>query len=139
MATLLTDLYPNERSGVRCNSEVISSSVFAWAAAKDEIGGFLGHSIETIDDCTEEAFWKKHYQTRPYVKREDRYEAFAPSYRFGWESCQRFGAMGLSFEASERTLQRQWHEAADAVGFSWERARGPVKDAWERIASRWGA
>src|SRR5487761_1596393 len=57
------------------------------AVAGAIIGGMAGKDIaESYDPTAEDAYWREHFRTRPYVGREDSYERFQPAYRYGWES-----------------------------------------------------
>ncbi|HEX5498188.1 MAG TPA: hypothetical protein VFX03_03135, partial [Thermomicrobiales bacterium] len=57
------------------------------AVAGAVIGGMAGKDIaESYDPTAEDAYWREHFRTRPYVGPEDTYERFQPAYRHGWES-----------------------------------------------------
>ena len=102
------------------------------AVAGAIIGGMAGKDIaESYDPTAEDAYWREHFRTRPYVGPEDNYERFQPAYRYGWES--RLEHAGHSFEEVEPDLQRRWTTATPNMG--WDTARHATRDAWDRMAS----
>src|SRR5438105_519550 len=51
------------------------------------VGGFIGGQAgkevaENIDPTAEDAYWREHYKTRPYVSSGIAYTEYAPAYRF---------------------------------------------------------
>jgi hypothetical protein len=100
------------------------------AVAGAIIGGMAGKDIaESYDPTTEDAYWREHFRTRPYVQPEDSYERFQPAYRYGWES--RLTHVGRTFEEVEPELQHRWTTAVPGLG--WDEARFATRDAWERM------
>lgn len=104
--------------------------VAVGAVAGAIIGGMAGKDVaESYDPTAEDAYWREHFRSRPYVSPEDRYERFQPAYRYGWES--RFEHAGRSFEEVEPELQQRWTTAAPDL--SWDKARYATRDAWNRV------
>lgn len=102
------------------------------AVAGAIIGGMAGKDIaESYDPTAEDAYWREHYRTRPYVRPGDAYERYEPAYRFGWES--RFEHAGRTFEDIEPELEQRWMTAAPDMG--WDTARHATRDAWDRLES----
>ena len=100
------------------------------AVAGAIIGGMAGKDIaESYSPTAEDAYWRKHFRTRPYVGPEDTYERFEPAYRYGWES--RMEHAGRTFEEVEPELRQRWTTAAPDLG--WDTARHASRDAWERL------
>jgi hypothetical protein len=94
------------------------------------IGGMAGKDIaESYDPTAEDAYWREHFRTRPYVRPEDSYERFQPAYRYGWES--RMAQAGRTFEEVEPELQQRWTTAAPNL--TWDTARFATRDAWDRM------
>ena len=79
----------------------------------------------------EDAFWREHYISRPYVPPGTQYEAYRPAYRFGWEGPGRYGE--LNWETAEPRLREDWHRAGGGSDLDWEKASPAVKDAWARL------
>ncbi|HVA50837.1 MAG TPA: hypothetical protein VNH11_31125 [Pirellulales bacterium] len=102
------------------------------AVAGAIIGGMAGKDIaESYDPTAEDAYWREHFRTRPYIGPEDTYERFEPAYRYGWESRQKHA--GRTFEEVEPELQQHWTTAAPDMG--WDTARHASRDAWERLGA----
>jgi hypothetical protein len=83
-----------------------------------------------VDPSVEDAYWREHFATRPYVKAGERYESFQPAYRRGWEARGRFG----EWEFAEAELRREWQEHHARSGLAWEVAGKAVRDAWDRLS-----
>lgn len=87
-------------------------------------------SAEDLADCladVEDAYWREHYFTRPYVDPRRSYEHYRPAYRFGWEA--RLDRREPSFADVAQDLETAWAENAPK-GLGWEEARPAVADAW---------
>ena len=95
-------------------------------------GGLTGKGLaEAANPTVEDAYWREHYASRPYVKPGTQYEAYAPAYRFGWEGPGRYGE--LNWETAEPRLREDWHRAGGGSELDWEKASPAVKDAWARL------
>lgn len=106
----------------------IGAAVGAVAGAI--IGGMAGKDIaESCNPTAEDAYWREHFRTRPYVHPEDSYDRFQPAYRYGWES--RVEHAGRTFDEAEPEMQQRWTTAAP--GLDWGTARHASRDAWERL------
>ena len=81
----------------------------------------------------EDAFWRKHYISRPYVPPGTQYEAYRPAYRFGWEGRSRYGE--LNWETAEPRLREDWNRAngQSESRLEWEKASPAARDAWDRL------
>lgn len=79
----------------------------------------------------EERYWRENYASRPYVDRGAPYDTYAPAYRFGWESRDRY--RGRAFDDAEQDLRRDWETRHAGSSLSWERAKEAVRDAWHRV------
>src|SRR5262249_18583790 len=68
-------------------------------------GGLAGKGVaEAINPTVEEGYWRENYASRPYVGADERYDTYAPAYRYGWESY----VPGQPFEDLEPELRRGW-------------------------------
>jgi uncharacterized protein (TIGR02271 family) len=95
-------------------------------------GGLAGKGIaENIDPTTEDAYWRENYKTRPYVQSGKTYTDYRPAYEYGWESRKQYPEQ--SFDEVEPTLRDRWSSDKTKAGFEWDKAKGAVKDAWDRI------
>ncbi|HVX11751.1 MAG TPA: hypothetical protein VHC22_11265 [Pirellulales bacterium] len=100
------------------------------AVAGAIIGGMAGKDIaESYNPTAEDAYWREHFRTRPYVGSEDSYERFEPAYRYGWESWRTHA--GRTFEEVEPDLRQGWTTATPHLG--WDTARHASRDAWDRL------
>jgi len=107
----------------------------AGAAIGAAVGGLVGKDLaEQFDSSDEESYWRDNYATRPYVRKGDHFEEYAPAYRYGWESYNRH--VGRKFDDNEIDLQRGWDDVKGKSRLTWEQARQASRDAWNRIASR---
>jgi hypothetical protein len=82
----------------------------------------------------EHAYWRSVYESRPYVLTSDTYASFAPAFEFGWQSHSTHPHH--TFTEIERTLMRGWEQARGQSPLEWDRAKGAVRDAWNRVADR---
>ena len=99
-------------------------------------GGLAGKgAAESVNPTVEDEYWRQNYTTRPYIEKGADYEAYRPAYRYGWESYDRHA--GQSFEDVEPQLSREWEGRKSSL--EWERARGAVRDAWDRVDERRGS
>jgi uncharacterized protein (TIGR02271 family) len=97
-------------------------------------GGLAGKGVgEMIDPTAEDAYWRENYKTRPYASGST-YDEYAPAYRMGWESSQRF--KGHTFEQAEPNLKSDWERAKGKSKLSWDKAKFAVRDAWDRTFHR---
>ena len=94
-------------------------------------GGLAGKGVgEMIDPTGEDKYWRENYSSRSYVDRGTSYDEYAPAYRMGWESSQRF--KGHSFDQAEPNLKTDWERTKGQSKLSWDKAKLAVKDAWDR-------
>jgi len=104
--------------------------VAVGAIAGGIAGAFAGKSIaESIDPTAEDAYWRKEFAKRPYYEQGSKYEDYQPAYQYGWES--RAKHQGRSYDEVETDLEHDWQQRNAKL--QWKKARGPVRDAWDRI------
>lgn len=100
------------------------------AAAGAIAGGLAGKGIgELIDPTTEDNWLREQFGSRSYVEQGDTFETHVPAYRYGAEAEAAFG--DEAFENVEPRLQSGWGND-NRSNLTWERARGAVRDAYER-------
>jgi uncharacterized protein (TIGR02271 family) len=93
-------------------------------------GGLAGKGVgEMIDPTGEENYWRENYKTRPYASGAT-YDEYAPAYRMGWESSQRY--KGQRFEDTESNLKADWERTKGKSKLTWDKAKLAVRDAWDR-------
>jgi len=109
---------------------VVGGAIGAVAGALG--GAAIGHAVDVSEY---DAYWRKHYVTRPYAADLD-YETFAPAYRFGWEARARFEPT-RQWDDVEQDLGREWSKERgdDAARLPWDNARHATRDAWEHVAA----
>jgi hypothetical protein len=94
-------------------------------------GGLAGKGVgEMIDPTTEDNWLRDNFASRPYVQEGESFETYHPAYHYGAEIESTYG--DEDFERMEQDLESDWHNAADPAPMPWARARGAVKDAYDR-------
>jgi hypothetical protein len=101
------------------------------AAVGAVAGGLAGKSVgEMIDPTTEDNWLRDNFASRPYVQKGETLETYYPAYQYGAEAECRYGH--ADFESMEEDLESDWHNATHPAPMPWARARGAVKDAYDR-------
>jgi hypothetical protein len=101
------------------------------AAAGAIAGGYAGKSVgEMIDPTTEDTWLRDNFASRPYVRKGETFATYDPAYHFGAEAESRF--RDGDFESMEEDLESDWHNGAEPAPMPWARARGAVKDSYDR-------
>jgi len=104
------------------------------AAVGGVAGGLAGKGVaESVNPTEEEAYWREAHASRPYAAKRT-YDELAPAYRYGWESCVRYG--GCEWNAAEPELERGWDKAKADSKLGWNEAKGATRDAWDRVSDR---
>jgi hypothetical protein len=95
-------------------------------------GGLAGKAVaESVNPTDEDAYWRENYKTRPYVETGAAYDEYAPAYRYGWESRNKYE--GRKFDEVESDLGRDWDRAKGKSRLGWEKAKDATRDAWHRV------
>lgn len=104
---------------------VIGSAIGAAA------GGLAGHGVAAaINPAEEDAYWREHYSSRPYVTPGADYDTYRDAYRYGWESRARTPG---NWDDVEDDLATGWDRARDTSRLGWNEAKGAVRDGWHRV------
>jgi hypothetical protein len=82
-----------------------------------------------IDPTTEDNWLRENFESRPYAEKGDTFDTFTPAYRYGARAESLYG--DADFDAMDEDLERDW-EVNDVDELPWTRARGAVKDAYDR-------
>lgn len=85
-------------------------------------------STLSIDPGAEEAYWREHYSSRPYVIQGTSFYEYRPAYRYGVDAHRRFE--GRAFEQLEPELMRDWDRVKGTSSLTWQEARLAARDAW---------
>ena len=94
-------------------------------------GGLAGKGIgEMIDPTTEDNWLRENFSSRPYVQKGESFDTYHDAYRYGGEAESRY--QGRSFDEVENDLKCDWGASKAKAGMAWDRARGAVKDAFDR-------
>lgn len=103
------------------------------AAVGAVVGGLAGKGVaEVIDPTAEDAYWRKNYGSRSYVKKGESFDDFGPAYRFGSDSYGR--ADGRTFDQLEPDLKRDWESNKGSSSLTWDRAKHASRDSWQRVS-----
>lgn len=101
------------------------------------VGGFAGKEVaDVIDPAEEDRYWEKEYASRPYIEPGTKYDEYRPAYRCGVEAVNRYH--GEPFDDVERRLKRSWSRLRGCSSLSWGKAKGAVRDAYNRALQRHG-
>lgn len=119
-------------AGAAAGTAVGPVGTVVGAAVGAVAGGYAGKAAaEYIDPTVEDAYWRENYSSRPYYESNVDYEHYAPAYRYGWESRQRYP--DRRYEDVEPELERGWSNARGGSSLGWEKARHATRDAWHRV------
>ncbi len=96
-------------------------------------GGYTGKNVaESINPSTEDAYWRTHFATRPYVTAACKYEDYREAYAFGVQTRQEFPE--CCFDEAEARLKARWE--AGHHHLPWAKACHAVCDAWDRLSPK---
>lgn len=126
----------------------VAGGVAGGAAAGAAVGGMTGPAGAVVgaavgavvgavagrrkaDPVAEDAFWRDNYASRPYVRSGAAYDEYAPAYRYGMDSYEKYP--NRSFDEVEPELSRDWGTARGKSSLEWEHAKHATRDAWHRI------
>lgn len=88
---------------------------------------------EDLDPVAEGDYWRENFRRRPYYEAEKEYSDYEPAYRYGWERAGQSEYRNGGFEEVELDLRRDWDSGDEEGRGSWDEAREPVREAFERI------
>ena len=95
-------------------------------------GGLAGKGVaEAVNPTVEDQYWRENYRSRPYVHAGEDYDAYAPAYRYGWESYEK--NRGRKFEEIEADLRGGWERSGGNARMAWDRAKNAARDAWHHV------
>ncbi len=80
-------------------------------------------------------YWRSNFSSRPYYQQGDRYEAYEPAYRLGYDGYSQYQGTGRTFDQVEPELHRDYERRHGGAGLAWEKAKFAVQDAWNRAAN----
>jgi phage tail tape-measure protein len=96
-------------------------------------GGAAGHAAgEALDPTVEIAYWRSVYVTRPYYRKDRKFDDLEPAYRYGWERAADSKAE-QRFEEVESELERTWPTARGNSPYAWQEVRDAARDSWTRV------
>lgn len=84
-----------------------------------------------IDPAHEQAWWRQHFQSRPYVAPDAVFIDYGPAYGMGVDAYGRYP--GSSFVEIEPELARDWDLVRGQSVLSWAHARPAALEAWQRV------
>jgi hypothetical protein len=97
------------------------------------LGGLAGKQVaEGMDPTMEDAHWREHYASRPYVNSGASYDDYGPAYGLGVAEFGRFPSR--SFDEVEPELAREWDARRGTSALAWDQARPATRDAWQRVS-----
>jgi len=92
-------------------------------------GGASSDAVQLINPALEDAYWRRGYASRTYVRPGASYELYRLAYRHGWESRARY--VTLDWARAEPHISQDWKTRGSLL--AWPAARPAVRDAWERV------
>ena len=121
-------------------ADFTKNSVADMAAGNPGINmGTTGSMRETdraSDDLwsQDDAHWREHHATRPYVHADRGYDHYQPAYRYGHLSARQH--TGREWDDVSGDLERGWDTARGESRQSWHEAKDAARDAWDRVRTR---
>ena len=107
----------------------------AGAAIGGALGGVSGESIaRDVNPTEEEAYWKAHYQGRPYATPEHDFSSYRAAYHLGINGYS--ANPDKSFESLEPSLRNNWNIARGDSKLEWAEAREAARDAFHRLSTK---
>jgi hypothetical protein len=82
----------------------------------------------------DDAHWREHHATRPYVQADRGYEHYQPAYRYGHSAAHQHA--GRDWDHVSGDLERGWDGARGDSKATWHEAKDAVRDAWDRVRGR---
>ena len=117
-------------SGVAVGSVGGPVAAAVGAAVGAVAGGYAGKGLgELIDPTTEDHWLRDHFESRPYVKAGETFEAYVPAYRYGAQAEAKYGDAGIDLMGEQ--LRRDWEASKDS-DMPWTEAKAAVHDAYDR-------
>src|SRR5688572_27904890 len=102
------------------------------AAAGAVAGGLAGKAVaEHFDPTAEDAYWRDNFERESYYQKGMTYDDYAPAYRLGWESRNRYA--GASFDDIDSDLMRSFEISRGKSRLSWDHAKHATSAAWHLI------
>lgn len=101
------------------------------AAVGGVVGGLSGKGVaESVNPTVEDAYWREHYSSRPYVRAGAPYKEYQAAYRHGWEGHGRYGE--LNWDSAEPRMRDDWQHGGE-TGVDWAKASPAARDAFDRL------
>ena len=104
------------------------------AAVGGVAGAMAGKGVAAaFDPKVEDAYWRKNYSSRPYVKGRN-YDELAPAYRYGGEAAATHH--GKPFDSVSQDLERGWDKARGTSSLAWHDAKDAARDGWQHVETK---
>jgi uncharacterized protein YjbJ (UPF0337 family) len=109
-------------------------SKMTWERAKDAVRDSWDRTDRTYNTYREhDDKFRNHFSNASYNDKTHDYDRdFAPAYRYGTFSRQRYSDRPWD-ESLERDLSRDWDRTKGASRLTWEKAKDATKDAWHGV------
>lgn len=110
-------------------------SRLSWGRAK-QAAQDAWHRVDNLFQGRREndAYWRHHYQSRPYIETGYAYDDYAPAYWMGHDSYRTYGLNhGLTYEQAESYIRSDYERTYGTHRLDWERAKYAIQDAWNRL------
>lgn len=76
------------------------------------------------------SYWRDHYSKEPYVAKGEKFDAYEPAYRTGYEGRNQYA--GQRFEEVEGNLKQDYEANKGDTSLGWDKARQACRAAWDR-------
>ena len=104
------------------------------AAVGAVAGRYAGKGLgEMIDPTLDDEWLRDKFESRPYGEGGENFEDFESAYRFGGGVESRYGNSGFDSVVDE--VEKDWAKSEGLPGLTWPRARGAVKDGYDRTVA----
>jgi hypothetical protein len=107
------------------------NSRLAWDHAKNAVRDSWDRTDRTHQTYRAmDSKWRTEHMNRDYFDKGFEYDRdYAPAYRYGAFSKQRYGDRGWDANL-ERDLERDWNKVKGSSRLTWDRAKMAARDAW---------
>jgi hypothetical protein len=84
-----------------------------------------------LNPAMEDEYWSERFREEPYYERDYTLDDYAPAYRHGYTSRERF--QDRDWDEAEGDLQSSWEKVKGKSRLGWDRAKHAARAAWDRI------
>jgi len=92
-------------------------------------GGLAGKAVgEVVDPTGTDDYWREKYKDRDYVQKDTTYDRYQPAYQYGASLAEHC----TTPQFDEKSARSGWESNAAAKGMDFDRAKGAIRDEFNR-------